>query len=97
MSCVVFFLPQGQVIGYKKEVSNDGTVFTVENPCLVIQRQNEIMLAPFLQTVEENFIRVNVDDVAFKQFFTPIKDLENHYNQLFGSGIVIADSNALKF
>lgn len=95
MSAVLFFLPQGQVIGKKESVSNDGKVFMISNPALVIAREQSVALAPFLQFTTEKTIEVNIDDIAFKQFFTPITDLANHYNQIFGSGIIVADPSAL--
>lgn len=95
MSIVLFFLPQGQVIGKKESVSNDGKVFEISNPTLVVAREQNVSLVPFLLFTNEKAIKVNVDDVAFKQFFTPVQDLANHYNQIFGSGIIVADSSAL--
>lgn len=95
MTVKSFFLPQGMVIG---EVTESRSVFdpnktkiTVKNPALVITRQNEVVLAPFLQLVDENEIDLDLEDVAFKQIFTPKTELANHYNQLYGSGLVVTN------
>lgn len=96
MSVVLFFLPQGQIIGGLEEVSNDGKSFRISNPAMVIARDQEVMLAPLLHFTEEKTIQVDIDSLAFGQYFTPIKDLENHYNQMFGSGLVIANGTGLR-
>lgn len=95
MSVVLFFMPQGQVVGKKESVSNCGKIFRISNPVLVIAQQNGINLVPFLHLAEEKEIVVNIDEMAFNQFFTPVTELKNHYNNLFGSGIVIAGADTL--
>jgi hypothetical protein len=93
------FLPQGFIIGElvgdvtetKSDFEPEKAVIKVKNPALVITRQTEVVLAPFLQLVEEQEVRVDVADIAFKQIFTPKKELVNHYNQIYGSGLVITD------
>lgn len=90
MAVKTFFIPQGMFVG---EVSDsvDG-VFKVTQPAMVIVRQTGVSLAPFLQLVEETTIEVRLDDLAFRTFFTPKRELENHYNQVFGSGLVLSSS-----
>jgi hypothetical protein len=89
MNIVAFFLPQGMVIGECIQSSAD--TMEVRNPALVITRQNDVMLAPFLQLVEETSITIKFEDLAFKQVFTPIQTLTNHYNQIYGSGLVVTN------
>lgn len=96
MTVKSFFLPQGMVIGEVTESPSfdfdpNKTKITVKNPALVITRQNEVILAPFLQLVDENEIDLDLEDVAFKQLFTPKTELANHYNQLYGSGLVVTN------
>lgn len=86
MAVKAFFIPQGLVIG---EVTEIGDTVVTKNPALIITRQNDVMLAPLLHLVEENTIDLKLDDIAFKQVFTPKRDLVNHYNQMFGSGLVL--------
>lgn len=86
MAVKAFFIPQGLVIGEITE--QDDTVVT-KNPALIITRQNEVVLAPLLHLVEETTISLKLVDIAFKQVFTPKRDLVNHYNQMFGSGLVL--------
>lgn len=96
MAVKSFFLPQGMIIG---EVTEHCSSFDskkiqikVKNPALVITKQNGVMLAPFLQLVDEQEITLDMEDIAFKQLFTPKLELANHYSQLFGSGIVVANT-----
>lgn len=89
MKIKAFFLPQGMIIGDVEFVSDKK--ITVRNPALVITRQNDVVLAPFLQLVDEKEVSIETEDLAFKQVFTPKIELINHYNQVFGSGIVVAN------
>lgn len=87
-----FYIPQGLIIG---DVSNSSTVenrIVVTNPALVIARQSDVILAPLLVLVEENQIELDMKDIAFNTVFTPKRELINHYNQLYGSGIVLTTS-----
>lgn len=93
MAVKSFFLPQGMIVGEVTDVFDEKRVsFKVKNPALVITRQSEVILAPFLQLVDENEITLDLEDVAFKQLFTPKTELTNHYNQLYGSGLVVSNS-----
>lgn len=89
MTIRCFYIPQGLIIG---DVSNSPTVenrIIVTNPALVIARQSDVILAPLLILVEENQIELDINDLAFHAVFTPKRELINHYNQLYGSGIVL--------
>jgi hypothetical protein len=95
MTVKAFFLPQGMIIG---EVTESYSAYEpekkeikVKNPALVITRQTEVILAPFLQLVDEKEITLDLENVAFKQLFTPKNELANHYNQLYGSGLVVTN------
>jgi hypothetical protein len=84
------FLPQGLMIG--DVVSNDSNLpsndVVVENPCLVVTKQQGFMIVPFLQLVKETIVRVDLNDAAFKTMFEPIDELRNHYAEVFGSVIL---------
>jgi len=90
------FIQQGMMIG---EVSKEIFVDTVvlKNPVLVIVKQNELVFAPFLQLVDEKEVTISLSEVTFKKMFTPKQEIINRYNQIFGSGIVVANPNALNF
>jgi len=83
-----FYLPQGLIIG-DVSYSLTGEKIMVKNPAMVIVRQSEVILAPLLHLVEENQIELDMKDVAFNSLFTPKRELENHYNQIYGSGLVL--------
>lgn len=85
-----FFLQQGFVIGDIVKL-NDSS-FIVKNPALVITRANGLVLAPFLQLVEEDTVEIQFKDVTFSKLFTPHVELANEYNKVFGSGIIVSNT-----
>lgn len=84
-----FYIPQGLIIGDVTNSATEENRIVVKNPALVIARQSDVILAPLLHLVEENQIELNLKDVAFNMVFTPKRELINHYNQLYGSGLVL--------
>lgn len=70
--------------------------FTVKEPVQVIMQPSKegpmMAFAPFLDFSQEfrTGITVSKDDVLC--ITTPVRELENQYNQVFGSGITIASS-----
>jgi hypothetical protein len=84
-----FYLPQGLIVGDVTKSTTEENCIVVKNPTLVIARQTEVILAPLLHLVEENYFEINMKDIAFNSVFTPKRELINHYNQLFGSGLVL--------
>lgn len=89
MAIKSFFIPQGLIIA---DVEESADSIVARSPALIVTRQNEVILVPLLALVEENIIKLKMDDIAFKCVFTPKRDLINHYNQLFGSGLVLTTS-----
>lgn len=87
-----FYLPQGLIIGDVTKSDFDENGIVVKNPALIIARANEVILAPLLHLVEETQIELNMKDVAFNTLFTPKRELVNHYNQIYGSGLVLTTS-----
>lgn len=87
-----FYLPQGLIVGDVTKSTTKENCFVVKNPTLVIARQTEVILAPLLHLVEEDRFEIDIEDVAFKTLFTPKRELINHYNQLYGSGLVLTTS-----
>lgn len=87
-----FYLPQGLIVGDVTKSTTKENCFVVKNPTLVIARQTEVILAPLLHLVEEVQFEIDIEDVAFKTMFTPKRELSNHYNQLYGSGLVLTTS-----
>jgi hypothetical protein len=70
--------------------------YTVKEPVQVIMQPSKegpmVAFAPFLEFSQEfrTGITVSEDDVLC--ITTPVRELENQYNQVFGSGITIASS-----
>ena len=70
--------------------------FTVKEPVQVIMQPSKegpmMAFAPFLEFSQEfrTGITVSEDDVLC--ITTPVRELENQYNQVFGSGITIASA-----
>lgn len=84
-----FYIPQGLIIADVSKSDSEDNQFRVRNPALVIARQSDVILAPLLHLVEESQFEMSMKDIAFNTMFTPKRELENHYNQLFGSGLVL--------
>ena len=87
-----FYIPQGLIIAEVSKSELDESQVVVRNPALVIARQNDVILAPLLHLVQENQFEISMKDIAFNTLFTPKRELESHYNQLYGSGIVLTTS-----
>jgi hypothetical protein len=70
--------------------------FTVKEPVQVVMQPSKegpmMAFAPFLEYAEEfrTGITINRDDILCVT--TPVRELENQYNQVFGSGIQIASA-----
>lgn len=74
--------------------SNKSGYIILKNPVLVnLVDQNRANFYPLLHFVQETEIKLFLDeDIAFNDIFTPNQDLINSYNQVFGSGIVLASA-----
>lgn len=89
MSIRCFYIPQGLIIADVSNSDSEENRVVVRNPALVIARQSDVILAPLLHLVEESQFEMSMKDIAFNTLFTPKRELENHYNQLYGSGLVL--------
>lgn len=88
MSVKAFYTTQGIVLGDATE-QTDGS-WKVENPAMMIPQREQMAFVPFLALMEEKSINIKASDILYGQAFTPAIDVRNHYNKLFGSGIVEA-------
>lgn len=98
MNVKLFIVAQGMCVA--ELINEDRHGFSVRNPVFVSQKtQQEVMLIPVLYMAEENCAMIPKKDVFFGGAFTPKTEIVNHYNRLFGSGIVIPDprGNVLQF
>jgi alpha-acetolactate decarboxylase len=75
-------------------LETDGDYYLIKQPVQVVMQPTKegasIAFAPFLQFSEEftTGIKINKSDVLCKT--KPIVELQNQYNEVFGSGIQIA-------
>ncbi len=92
MAIRCFYLPQGLIIGDVTNSVTEENRIVVKNPALIVARQTEVILAPLLHLVEETEIKLKLSDLAFETTFTPKRELINHYNQIYGSGLVLTTS-----
>lgn len=80
-------------------VSDDDSVVKIKNPVQVVVQPtkdgNMMGFAPFVEFAEEfkTGIPIKHQDILFMT--TPVRELENQYNQVFGVGIQIASAGAL--
>jgi len=51
-----------------------------------------VAFAPFLEYCDEFKTGIRIERSDILTMTTPVRDLENQYNQIFGSGITIASS-----
>jgi hypothetical protein len=93
MAIKAVFLNTGLVIGdFEEDMEGN---YKINKPVLAVATRDNVTLIPFLNMMEEQSITVKPSDCLYGQVFTPIAELRNYYNQVFGSGIVEA-KNTLK-
>lgn len=95
MAIKAVFMQMGLIMGDFQE-DMDGN-YTVTKPVLVITQRDNATFVPFLEMMEEQSITIKSSECLFGQTFTPTVEIRNHYNQLFGSGIIEAQSSSVKF
>ncbi len=79
------------------EFVDRGSIISVKNPVQVIVQPGQngqpmMGFAPFLQFTEEfgTGIPIQINDILC--ITTPVRELENQYNKMFGAGIEIVSS-----
>lgn len=89
---IVKLITGEEIIG---EVTDLTSKFVVKNPCvlqMVPSRNNPeqvgMALAPIAMHVENHTVTVKVEHVLWA--VTPVKELYNQYNSVFGTGIQLA-------
>lgn len=85
----------GQTLLADTDESND-TYLVIKTPVNIIPQQTEkgMMLGflPFLDFSEEFKSGIKIDRDLVMCVSTPVRELENQYNRVFGSGIEIASN-----
>lgn len=79
------------------EVVNENTIsVTIKFPVQVVMQPtregNVLGFSPFIEYSEEFKTGINILKADILTTTTPIRELENQYNQVFGSGIEIASA-----
>ena len=91
MNIKVIFSQMGMILGdFVNENEDD---YEIENPVLVVTQREGASLVPFLALMQENRAKIRKSSSVFMQSFTPVTEIINSYNQLYGSGIVQISKN----
>jgi hypothetical protein len=88
MEIKAVFLNTGLVMGVFEEVIEG--YYKINKPALVLATRDNVTLVPFLNMMEEQSITIESSDCLYGQVFTPITELRNYYNQVFGSNVIDA-------
>jgi hypothetical protein len=79
------------------EVQESGTIIQVKKPVQVVSvppspdnPQGGVAFSPFVEYASEFITGFNINRSDVLMISTPVTELENQYNQIFGSGITIA-------
>jgi hypothetical protein len=94
MAIKAVFMQMGLIVGDFEE-GMDGN-YKVSKPVLVVTQRDNASFVPFLGMMEEQSLTIKPSECFFGQLFTPVVELRNHYNQMFGSGIVEAPASAIQ-
>ena len=90
---LITFKTNQTIIGDTERV---GDVYTVKQPVQVIVQPTKdgpmMGFSPFLDFCEEFNVGIKFSSSDILTVTTPVTDLTNQYNQVFGSGIQIASS-----
>lgn len=84
------------------ELTEHAAVVEVKKPVQVVSvppsQQNPnggVAFAPFLEYAEEFKTGISFNRTDILAITTPVGDLENQYNQIFGSGIVVPPKQSI--
>lgn len=85
------------------EVSEDKEIFKLKEPVQVVSvpprtqgEQGGIAFSPFLEFSEDFKTGITIYKMDVLAVTTPVVELLNQYNTIFGSGIQIASATAIK-
>ena len=91
---IITFKTNHSIIG---DVEEENDSFTIKEPVQVVQippraqgDPGSIEFSPFLEFVEEFRSGIKISKVDVLTVTTPVDELRNQYNTIFGSGIQIA-------
>lgn len=86
MNIKAIYSQMGVIVG--DFIHESETEFEINNPILLVTQRENAALVPLLSLMEETNITIKKDSVLSGRAFTPVIDVINNYNQLYGSGIV---------
>ena len=84
----LFYTTQGLILG--KLVAQSSIGVTLENPVIVVQQAQNVQFVPMLGLTSETSVTFAADKLFVTHGVTPLVDLLNQYNSIFGSGIQLA-------
>jgi hypothetical protein len=94
---LVTFKTNQTIMGDLDEVMNG--VYSIKQPVQVVMQPTKegpaIAFLPFLEFAQEFKTGIQIPKQDVLVVNTPVIELENQYNQIFGSGIQIASANEL--
>lgn len=98
MELKIFTLKSGISLLGETEVNNDNTIsneIVIKQPVQVITQQTQqgpmIGFAMFLDYTEEFKTGISINSSEIITINTPVIELKNEYNKIFGNGFVIAN------
>ena len=90
MSLNIAYTKNGPILGDFTDIGNS---YTVTNPVMVRIEPQTVGFFPFLGICEETDISLVKEDINYGKLFTPVIELRNQYNTLFGGpGLEIVTS-----
>lgn len=94
MSVQAVFTQMGIIIG--EFIHESEMDYEINNPCLLVTQRDSAGIIPLLALMEETNVTVKKDAVFSGKNFTPIVDVINKYNEMYGSGIVQVHTGTFK-
>jgi hypothetical protein len=97
MTVEVFRVIAGEeIIG---DVKDNGDSITVENPAVIAMMpgedgQMQVRIGPLSPSTDDTKVTIASDKILYR--VTPKTELLNYYNQIFGSGLIMPDTNIVK-
>lgn len=86
MNIKAVYSQMGVVVG--DFIHESETEFEINNPVMLVTQRDSAVLVPILALMEETNVTIKKDSVLSGRSFTPVIDIINNYNKLYGSGIV---------
>lgn len=92
----VAYTDLGPLMGdFEANNTSNGTSYTVTNPVILQQMGQQLGIVPVLGFTKAKSLKLKESEIKYSgELFEPQDELRNHWNQQFGSGLVLATSPA---